>query len=1111
MLERIQQLVNAVNDPRSDVATKRQGIELLNEIKSSENAMEIFISLVINENSNDLLKFYGLSTIVELMAEGSNANANSLNLVKFEITKWLKFQILANKQTRLPDFLMNKISEVLTTLFMLMYSDCNGNQWNSFFDDLMSLFQVDSAISNTSPTTDGNNLSGLEFFNKLCLMINCEIADQNFVRSKESQLKNNNIKDWMRDNDIMKLNNIWFQFLKLDEQVVSQFPGLINSTLDCIGSFISWIDINLIIDANNYYLQLIYKFLNHKETKISCYNCILAIISKKMKPMDKLAFLNMINLTDELTYYHQAISMNPQIITFDNLEVWESLTKLITSFGMEFTIIIEQTNDDPKLDTLYKQSVISNVDTILLEKIIPILLEFMNNEFDSITGKTFPFWSNYLAFLKKYKASSPNFIPLHKDFLNNFQQICFRRMKFSDDEVTQDDFEEFNETIRFKLKNFQEIIVVIDPSLFLNNITQEISANLMNCKNENWQVFELTIYQIFNLSECIKNNYFGLIKNEIMTSQPSLTLVRFLNELLMMKDFLLTIDNEQIQILFMELIVKNYNFIFSASANTANATDDDEKYLLILNIFMSPFAMFNKRENVRLRSWYLFTRLLKLTRINLKKILYTNKTLVNEITNKISPLLHIKIASINSQGTDDNDTIFDNQLYLFEGIGFIITLNNNNQDTASSSSSSSSSSTTATTATMNYDILDQILTPLFTQLEGCITQGASPIVILECHHILMAIGTLARGLHIGLVPENQVNNMVVNKKLINDSLVHKFSNIAEVILVTFSFFNKFENIRDASRFTFARLIPILNNKILPFINKLIELILSSTDLKSWEMIDFLGFLSQLIHMFNTDLNCYQLFNQLLTPLINKVHSIIKEIDEQHDQQASINKPIDNSVTTTAAVNKNIVVTDSYRDKILLKKAYFTFLQSFTNNSVTSILLSDINRSILPVILNDLVTYTPQEIQETSMMKVSLNVLSNFIKRFGNGSCLDNDDINRDPNLKIDGLNEYFIMKCVPIIFEIPFNPIYKFNIKEGNFKTMASDLARLLRELFLVNNNPTTNDNECVKYLTQIYLPQIQLPQELSIQLVNMLTTMGQKQFEKWFVVNFISVLKQDQ
>ena len=470
--------------------------------------------------------------------------------------------------------------------------------------------------------------------------------------------------------------------------------------------------------------------------------------------------------------------------------------------------------------------------------------------------------------------------------------------------------------------------------------------------------------------------------------------------------------------------------------------------------------------------------------------------------------LHIKIASINAQGTDDNDTIFDNQLYLFEGIGFIITLNNNNPDTTSSSSSSSSNTTTAT---MNYDILDQILTPLFTQLEGCITQGASPIVILECHHILMAIGTLARGLHIGLVPENQVNNMVVNKKLINDSLVHKFSNIAEVILVTFSFFNKFENIRDASRFTFARLIPILNNKILPFINKLIELILSSTDLKSWEMIDFLGFLSQLIHMFNTDLNCYQLFNQLLTPLINKVHSIIKDIDEQHDQQASINKPIDNTVTTTAAVNKNIVVTDSYRDKILLKKAYFTFLQSFTNNSVTSILLSDINRSILPTILNDLVTYTPQEIQETSMMKVSLNVLSNFIKRFGNGSCLDNDDINRDPNLKIEGLNEYFIMKCVPIIFEIPFNPVYKFNIKEGNFKTMASDLARLLRELFLVNNNPTTNENECVKYLTQIYLPQIQLPQELSIQLVNMLTTMGQKQFEKWFVVNFISVLKQDQ
>ena len=51
-------------------------------------------------------------------------------------------------------------------------------------------------------------------------MINSEIADQSFIRSKESQLKNNNIKDWMRDNDIMKLSNVWFQCLKLDEQIV---------------------------------------------------------------------------------------------------------------------------------------------------------------------------------------------------------------------------------------------------------------------------------------------------------------------------------------------------------------------------------------------------------------------------------------------------------------------------------------------------------------------------------------------------------------------------------------------------------------------------------------------------------------------------------------------------------------------------------------------------------------------------------------------------------------------------------------------------------------------------------------------------------------------------
>lgn len=145
--------------------------------------------------------------------------------------------------------------------------------------------------------------------------------------------------------------------------------------------------------------------------------------------------------------------------------------------------------------------------------------------------------------------------------------------------------------------------------------------------------------------------------------------------------------------------------------------------------------MFNKREKTRLRTWYLFSRLLKTTKPKFPI------SVLNEIVGKIAPLLPIKVYSLNNDGVEE-DSIFESQLYLFEGLGVLI---GGNTDS-------------------NFEILNEILTPLFTDLEACISSSQEqPQVVLQCHHILLAIGTLARAVHSGLVPENRVNNALVSK------------------------------------------------------------------------------------------------------------------------------------------------------------------------------------------------------------------------------------------------------------------------------------------------------------------------------------------------------------
>ena len=604
----------------------------------------------------------------------------------------------------------------------------------------------------------------------------------------------------------------------------------------------------------------------------------------------------------------------------------------------------------------------------------------------------------------------------------------------------------------------RDSIAVINPTLYLENLSNHIQTCL-GCPD--WRDLELGIYQMHNLSESIRNNLFGLNKNEISTSQPAMVMSKFMG-ILLQNSAVFQMDNQYVEILFFELVVRHNSYL---------SGEKDE--IALLNIFCSNFGMFNKREKVRLRTWYLFSRLLKTTKPKF------HVSILSEIIAKISPLLPIKVTSVNADGSED-DTTFDNQLYLFEGVGLLIGAN----------------------CDSNYDLLDQVLTPLFTELESCISaQSQAPEVILQCHHILMAIGTLARGVHGGLVPENQVNNALVSKKLIERSLIEKFSNIAEVVLVTFSYFNKHENIRDASRFTFSRLIPILNNEMVPFGNKLIALFLES-DLKMLEMNDFLGFLGQMIHMFRKDEGCYQLFNNLLTPVVSKLLVVLEGIENERTKEA------DSWYTNSNRENgKNLVLTVSFRDTIILKKAYYAFLQSFITNSVTSLLLTEKNRQILPTILTELLTYSPQEVQETSAMKLALNVLVNFVKFFGSGKCTDPNDVHAANIERLDGLNEFFISRSIPLVFEIPFKPEYKFNVKEGSFRIVATDLSRLLREVYLQSGGGSDiNSNPCLAYMVNVYLPQIQFPQQLIVELVETLITSDQKAFEKYYI-NLITKL----
>ena len=67
---------------------------------------------------------------------------------------------------------------------------------------------------------------------------------------------------------------------------------------------------------------------------------------------------------------------------------------------------------------------------------------------------------------------------------------------------------------------------------------------------------------------------------------------------------------------------------------------------------------------------------------------------------------------------------------------------------------------------------------------------------------------------------------------------------------------------------------------------------------------------------------------------------------------------------------------------------------------------------------------------------------------------------------------------------------------------VACDLSRILKELCIQSSNGTDDiaSNACVKYLSEVYLPQIQFPPQLIGELVQMLVQLDRKAFEKYYV-----------
>jgi exportin-T len=537
-------------------------------------------------------------------------NSAEKSFMQATLWNWL----LEHVQQKFPYFLRNKLFVLIVLLFKNRYP----RDWPSFFDELFNVLE-------TQP-------SSIKTFLHICMTIDEEVVCQYIQRGDEELQKNTLIKDTMREVAIPRLVSTWHKVL---QNFYRSEASITNLCLNVFGVYVSWIEIGLIMKDG--FLNCLYDCFSIDTVKNAAADCLSNMILKGMKPVDKLNFIELLNVIPML-----------QNLTILNDPVFEEqIAKLVNTIGLEICGCCEdhQSSEQDKVRSLK-----------FLDSLFPLLLKFLSNEYDDTTSALFSFLSAYLLMIKRVRRMG---IPgISNDNLRSLLQVLASKMKYDlNEEYRVGDAAGEDEALfaemRKGLKIHLESIAAIDDELFSATICDVVCSLFdrikTSSKTVSWVDAELSLYLLYGYSEA-----------KVQTGPPSYILesgqLTSLGVMLtkMMDSGISQYLHPSIPAIYFEVVIRYAKF-FEQRQDLIPAA---------LQSFLDTRGLFHSSKPLRLRINYLFLRFIKLLRSTLGQY-------VESILAVIQPLLVIKQRAVEkidlSKSTD-----FDSQVYLFEAVGYLI-------------------------------------------------------------------------------------------------------------------------------------------------------------------------------------------------------------------------------------------------------------------------------------------------------------------------------------------------------------------------------------------------------------------------------------------------------
>ncbi|GIL47531.1 hypothetical protein Vafri_4333, partial [Volvox africanus] len=366
---------------------KEQASSFINDIKRSTECWRLCVER-FSASPYSEVKFWCLQTLHELIRTSYGALAAAdKGKIRTALMTWVQRDCNTQQQPLTP-FLRNKVAQCLVAVLQYEYPGC----WPTFFHDLIAAMAQGEGV--------------VDMFCRVLLSVDEDIVSLDIPRSQDESRLSMHVKDSMREHSLGELAAAWY---RLAAGYRDKNPELAAQVLATMGRYISWIDINLV--ANDKFLPLLLSLMDAPHTDLRCaaMDCVTEMLSKRMDAALKLNLIQSMKIVNVAATwsggfpvrYGEEDDEEAVVVRFARLlatlatEIMDSLKRVENS-----VISISAVGFAVSDDAASEASRASETAARMLSQLFPAVLAAFKSSCDDVALPLLPFMVAYVARLK---------------------------------------------------------------------------------------------------------------------------------------------------------------------------------------------------------------------------------------------------------------------------------------------------------------------------------------------------------------------------------------------------------------------------------------------------------------------------------------------------------------------------------------------------------------------------------------------------------------------------------------------------------------------------------------------------------------------------------------